>query len=115
MSAAASEPGDEEDPFTATVERILSAAEEREEGHLTEKDLKALAELCSSTIAPSSSFLGFADVDASYTGQVVEGLQKLVAAASSIDFVQAGYRALQNDKQSTTAEQVRRCCISMYV
>mmetsp|Transcript_2215 Transcript_2215/g.6332 ORF Transcript_2215/g.6332 Transcript_2215/m.6332 type:complete len:765 (+) Transcript_2215:157-2451(+) len=93
--------GDEGDAFSSTVERILAAAEDRG-GHLIQSDMSALSDLCQRQKNRQSlnDGLGFADVDSNLTGQLVESLQKDVTTAASIDFVQAGYKALQAGKDS---------------
>ena len=97
-----------EDVFTDTVERILSTAEGRE-GHLIEQDLDALTQLCTQQQASLRSLngpLGFADVDVSWTAQLMEGLQRLVTIASSIDFVQAGYQGIQACKEGDEFDSI---------
>jgi len=91
--------------FTDTIERILSMAEGRD-GYMSDQDLQALTDLCtrqheglrvqsSQGSFQRGSFLGFADVDISWMGQVVEGLQRLIVGASSVDWIQAGYQGIQ--------------------
>jgi hypothetical protein len=106
------------DVFTSTIERILQTSESRGESHLqpfTAKELSALSALCTQQSSRKGSLdadLGFADVDASLAGQLVEGLQKHVTLASSIDFVQKGYKALQSS--SVPIETVRIIHSSMH-
>ena len=96
-----------EDVFTDTIERILSAAEGRE-GHLIEQDLEALTQLCTqqASLRSLNGPLGFADVDVSWTAQLMEGLQRLVTIASSIDFVQAGYQGIQACKDGDEFDSI---------
>lgn len=99
------------DFFTNTIERVLATSESRGESHLepfTAKELSSLSALCTKQANRKGHLdadLGFADVDPSTTGQLVEGLQKHVTLASSIDFVQEGYKALQSN--SIAIETVR--------
>jgi PHD-finger len=99
----------EEDLFTETVERILSAAEGRE-GHLIEQDLDALTQLCTNQAGQRTlnGPLGFADVDVSWTGQLMAGLQRLVTIASTVDFVQAGYQGIQACKQGDETDRFEK-------
>jgi hypothetical protein len=105
MAVTESTPNPPEDHFTDTIERILSAAEGRE-GHLIDQDLDALTQLCTyqASLRSLNGPLGFADVDVSWTGQLMEGLQLLVAMASSIDFVQAGCQCIQAGKEDGGGE-----------
>lgn len=95
------------DEFSNTIERIMANVEAQEEedggsspmGPLTAADLKDLSLLCSIQSsrkrAISDDDLGFADVDPSLTGQLIECLQKQVILASAVDLVSEGHAVIQ--------------------
>lgn len=106
-----------DDYFTNAVERILSALESRSDEHLTAKDLSDLSMLCTLQYNNRNQGLnvdlGFADVDPSLTGQLVEALQKHVALATTVDFVQEGYQVIHqvHDGAVHSIEAVRNTIV----
>jgi hypothetical protein len=96
---------DKEGPFSSSIERILSSAEQRsndgnsmstkesKKGCLTESDLERLSQLCAlqeDTRRKSSLMndLGFSDVAIDLVSELVGYLEQDVVAASSRDFLQ---------------------------
>jgi hypothetical protein len=114
------------DDATTIVERILCAIEQRGEGHrpslgpLANVEIVKLSMLCAELTEQRTNGiinnnnnnvggggggdcilnedLGFADVDADMMAQLVEYLEKHVAIASGIDFIQSAYDTIQRLK-----------------
>ncbi|MGK3758903.1 MAG: hypothetical protein ACI8RD_011220 [Bacillariaceae sp.] len=112
------------DDATTIVERILCAIEQRGEGHrpsigpLANVEIVRLSMLCAELTEQRTTNginnnnnigggggdcilnedLGFADVDADMMAQLVEYLEKHVAIASGIDFIQSAYDTIQKLK-----------------
>ena len=121
--AASSDKNTKNDDCNITIERILSAIEERGEcrnprhGPLTNSEIGKLSMLCAqqtdrvngnksnssnnrslSVDGNLNDDLGFADVDADIMVELVEYLEKHVALASGVDLVQSSYETIRQLK-----------------
>ena len=98
------EPEPKETRFTETVGRIIDQVNCREDeiNHhepLTYSEILHLSELCSVKVVDEQDLLGFADVDADMTEQLLGLLEKHVAAAASINLVEESLTTLQKIKR----------------